>query len=295
LRTAGFEPARPKAKDFHATSAFTAAQMGVRGLDCPFTVARRRAVGASRPVSTPSPGGIGGLARDCRRHGPDEFPDFGRFCPRRFRRGTQVFKSSVSTVPPRAPNIFPKDTKMLPRRNRLDLPRFRGGLSIEGLCRLLQRHFRLPGLCRGFRHPQPRSRGRGATTWAWKASPRSWCRQLPEKAIHGAVGQQGADHAALRRAAGASLAAAHASAPVRVRCLGRRLEPKLDQSQDMAVDDPCRNRRKRVVVRDRIKKCFDRSASATSVNPWPGLSVAYGLDKHPWPMQKVSPLVGRLG
>jgi hypothetical protein len=92
MRTAGFEPARPKAKDFHTTSAFAAVLADVRGLDCPFTVARCRTVGASRPVSTPSPAEDGGLARDYRRHGPDDFPDFGRFCTRRFRRGTQLHR-----------------------------------------------------------------------------------------------------------------------------------------------------------------------------------------------------------
>ncbi len=76
---------------------------------------------------------------------------------------------------------------------------------------------------------------------------------VPEEAVHVAVGQQGADDPALRRAAGALLAAAHAPSPLRVRFLDRCLEPHLDEAQDMAVDDPCRDRTKQFVVRDRVE------------------------------------------
>ena len=50
------------------------------------------------------------------------------------------------------------------------------------------------------------------------------------------------DHPALRRAAGTLLAATHAPPSIRVRFLDRCLEPRLDQAQDMAVDDPRRDR-----------------------------------------------------
>src|SRR4051794_23795409 len=48
---------------------------------------------------------------------------------------------------------------------------------------------------------------------------------VPEEAVHIAVGEQWADHPALRSAAGALLAAAHAPPPIRVRFLDRCLEP----------------------------------------------------------------------
>jgi len=51
---------------------------GVRGLDCPFTLAF--AVGATRPVSTPSTACCG-LARDCHLISQEGFPDFEWFHP----------------------------------------------------------------------------------------------------------------------------------------------------------------------------------------------------------------------
>ena len=64
---------------------------------------------------------------------------------------------------------------------------------------------------------------------------------VPEEAVHVAVGEQGADHPALRGAAGVLLAAAHTPLSIRARLLDRCLEPQLDQAQDMAVDDPRRD------------------------------------------------------
>jgi hypothetical protein len=58
----GLEPGRRlTGTRFHTTSVFTAPVTQVRGLDCPFTVASGLALGAARPVSTPS---LAGLARD---------------------------------------------------------------------------------------------------------------------------------------------------------------------------------------------------------------------------------------
>jgi site-specific DNA recombinase len=54
--------------------------------------------------------------------------------------------------------------------------------------------------------------------------------------------RSGRHHPALRRTAGALLAATHAPPSIRVRFLDRRFEPRLDQAQDMAVDDPRRDR-----------------------------------------------------
>ena len=65
---------------------------------------------------------------------------------------------------------------------------------------------------------------------------------VPEKTVHVAVGEQWADHPALRRTAGALLAAANAPPSIRVRFLDRCLEPRLDQALNMAVDEPGRDR-----------------------------------------------------
>ena len=49
-------------------------------------------LGVARLVSTPSPKG---LARDCRRHDPDGFPDFGRCSLDRFRPRGQFYQGSA--------------------------------------------------------------------------------------------------------------------------------------------------------------------------------------------------------
>jgi site-specific DNA recombinase len=53
--------------------------------------------------------------------------------------------------------------------------------------------------------------------------------------------RSGRHHPTLRRATGALLATAHSSPSIQVRFLDRCLEPRLDQAQDMAVDDPRRD------------------------------------------------------
>ena len=54
--------------------------------------------------------------------------------------------------------------------------------------------------------------------------------------------RSGRHHPALRCAAGALLPSAQAPPSVRVRLLDRCLEPQLDQTQDMTIDDPCSDR-----------------------------------------------------
>ena len=49
-------------------------------------------VGVARLVSTPSPKG---LARDCHRHDPDGFPEFGQCSPDRFRPSGQFYQGSA--------------------------------------------------------------------------------------------------------------------------------------------------------------------------------------------------------
>jgi len=66
---------------------------GVWGLDYPFTLARWRALGAARLVSTPSHPRMG-LARDRHLTG---FPEFEQFYVQGFPRRTQSFKSVAST------------------------------------------------------------------------------------------------------------------------------------------------------------------------------------------------------
>src|SRR5271165_7213553 len=74
-----------------------------------------------------------------------------------------------------------------------------------------------------------------------------------QEAVHVDVGEQGARDPALRRAALAGLAAAHAPRPVAVPPLDRSLQPHLDQMQHMPVDDAPGHRFEEVRMRDRVE------------------------------------------
>ena len=74
-----------------------------------------------------------------------------------------------------------------------------------------------------------------------------------QEAVHVEVGEQRADHAALRRAAAAAFATRHAPGPVAVTLLDRCLEPQLDQPQHVAVDDAPRHRPHQLLMRNRVE------------------------------------------
>ncbi len=61
---------------------------------------------------------------------------------------------------------------------------------------------------------------------------------MAEEAVDVTVGQQGADHPTLWRAAGTALSADHPPLPSSVRFLDRRLEPEFNQAQDIPINNP---------------------------------------------------------
>src|SRR5688572_22346800 len=76
---------------------------------------------------------------------------------------------------------------------------------------------------------------------------------MPQETVHVEVGEQRADHAALRRAAAAAFATRHAPRSVTITLLDRCLEPQLDQLQHVPVDNAPRYRPHKVVVRDAVE------------------------------------------
>ena len=74
-----------------------------------------------------------------------------------------------------------------------------------------------------------------------------------QEAVHVDVGKQRARDTALRRAASAALAAAHAPFSVAIPFLDRRFQPQLDQPQHVPVDDASGHRFEEVRVRNRVE------------------------------------------
>src|SRR3954466_13089553 len=74
-----------------------------------------------------------------------------------------------------------------------------------------------------------------------------------EEAVHVDDRDQRARDPALRRAARAALATAHAPRPLTVPLFDRRLEPQLDQPQHVPVHDPPGDRLHQLPVRDRVE------------------------------------------
>ena len=91
LFTVGPVGLEPTTRGLTCHFGFRRRPVGVRGLDCPFTLAF--AVGATRPVSTPS-GLASGLARDCHLVSQEGFPDFEWCHPRSFPRGAPILLKS---------------------------------------------------------------------------------------------------------------------------------------------------------------------------------------------------------
>src|SRR5689334_12528440 len=74
-----------------------------------------------------------------------------------------------------------------------------------------------------------------------------------QEAIHVDVSQHRTDNATLRSTAAAASSAAHASLAIITPLLDRRLEPHLDEAQDIPIDDAPSNRLHQFSVRDRVE------------------------------------------
>ncbi len=74
-----------------------------------------------------------------------------------------------------------------------------------------------------------------------------------EEVVHVEVGKEGANHPALRRAAGLALAAHHAPLVIAVPFLAWHLEPQLDQPQHVPVNDAPGHTLQEIPVRDRVE------------------------------------------
>src|SRR6185437_8748398 len=73
------------------------------------------------------------------------------------------------------------------------------------------------------------------------------------EAIHVDVSQHRTDNTTLRSAAAAASSAAHASLAIIIPLLDRRLEPHLNEVQDIPIDDAPSNRLHQFSVRDRVE------------------------------------------
>ncbi|MEJ0048500.1 MAG: hypothetical protein WDN04_22085 [Rhodospirillales bacterium] len=88
---------------------------------------------------------------------------------------------------------------------------------------------------------------------AWKALAPAALAPVFQKAIHVEIGDQRADHAALRHASLAGSPTFQASLAIPAGRVDRRFEPKLDQTQHVGIDNAARQAGHQLIVRDAIE------------------------------------------